>query len=483
MKNKTIVGVSTTGLLLALLTFAPFSRPNIGSWMVMAETEDQSGTTESNNPLISEKYVTDDDGNPIMGEDGYALTETEKDEEGNVIRISYYDLDRNPAMSVSKGYAEMVKEYNENGFLIKEQYLDTKGNLVVTAKGYAEIRYECDENGNAIETWYRNEEGRPTEVKGVYHIHQEYDENGNSIISFRYDANEDLVDEILTLKEYDENNHVITETFVNRNKEPVMSAAKGYSVVRKEYNDKGLVSKESYFNTDGRAVIGSDGYASIKKEYNDAKKVTYEAYFGIDGNPAYLKGGYAAVEKDYDDNGKVSTTRYLDGERNPVSRSDKGYAAWKREYDENGNVKVESYYDEAGQPTASSDGYASVVKDYNESAKVIRETYYDVDGNPVASSKGCYILAKDYNEDGRVSSERYLDAAGNPMLISFMSDPPAYSMFWICSRIFSSSALISTTTLESSRSEHFEPMVLVSRLISCMRKSSFRPTGSEACSI
>ena len=56
-------------------------------------------------------------------------------------------------------------------------------------------------------------------------------------------------------------------------------------------------------------------------------------------------------------------------------------------------------------------------------------------------------------------------------------------MFWICSRIFSSSAFTSTTTRAISRSLHLEPMVLVSRLISCMRKSSLRPMGSWARSM
>ena len=48
-------------------------------------------------------------------------------------------------------------------------------------------------------------------------------------------------------------------------------------------------------------------------------------------------------------------------------------------------------------------------------------------------------------------------------------------MFWVCSRIFSSSALISTTIRARRTSVHLEPMVLVSRFISWSRKSSFLP--------
>src|SRR5437868_633878 len=55
-----------------------------------------------------------------------------------------------------------------------------------------------------------------------------------------------------------------------------------------------------------------------------------------------------------------------------------------------------------------------------------------------------------------------------------------YSTFWTCSRNRSSSALIMTTSREMTASFALDPMVLISRFISCERKSSVRPTGSFA---
>ena len=54
----------------------------------------------------------------------------------------------------------------------------------------------------------------------------------------------------------------------------------------------------------------------------------------------------------------------------------------------------------------------------------------------------------------------------------------AHSMFWICSRIFSISALHVTTYCEISTSLALEPRVLSSRAISCVMNSKVRPTGS-----
>jgi len=55
-------------------------------------------------------------------------------------------------------------------------------------------------------------------------------------------------------------------------------------------------------------------------------------------------------------------------------------------------------------------------------------------------------------------------------------------MFWICSRIFSISVFISTTSLVISKLLAFEPIVFVSLFISWTIKSSFFPTGPSCSS-
>ena len=54
---------------------------------------------------------------------------------------------------------------------------------------------------------------------------------------------------------------------------------------------------------------------------------------------------------------------------------------------------------------------------------------------------------------------------------------PLHSMFWICSRNLSTSALIRSMACEIRRSSDFEPIVLTSRCISWTRKSRDFPTG------
>ena len=59
-----------------------------------------------------------------------------------------------------------------------------------------------------------------------------------------------------------------------------------------------------------------------------------------------------------------------------------------------------------------------------------------------------------------------------------MAGGRGYSMFWICSRIFSISDLQVTTSCEISTSLALAPSVLNSRPISWLMNSSVRPTGS-----
>ena len=53
-------------------------------------------------------------------------------------------------------------------------------------------------------------------------------------------------------------------------------------------------------------------------------------------------------------------------------------------------------------------------------------------------------------------------------------------MFWICSRIFSSSAFMAMTVSAMALSAHLEPVVFISRFISCTRKIELPPHGGTA---
>ena len=123
----------------------------------------------------------------------------------------------------------------------------------------------------------------------------------------------------------------------------------------------------------------------------------------------------------------------------------------------------------------------------------LSQSYEDAWTDYVKSLKKRYFIHWDYviltasNEDQAKAFEAQIDfrlkqgLLPKPILMSFI--PAPYSRFWICSRIFSISAFISTTVLAIWKSLALEPMVLVSRFISCTKKSSLRPMATGLLSI
>ena len=77
---------------------------------------------------------------------------------------------------------------------------------------------------------------------------------------------------------------------------------------------------------------------------------------------------------------------------------------------------------------------------------------------------------------------RELTTFPKPMLINFAKAVFClrYSIFWICSRIFSISVLRSIAILETSRSFDLERIVFASRFISYAMKSILRPIPSDS---
>jgi hypothetical protein len=79
----------------------------------------------------------------------------------------------------------------------------------------------------------------------------------------------------------------------------------GYAGWTAKYNEKGKVIYESYFDTNGKAILNQSGYAAIRYKYDDYGNTIRADYFGIDGQPVRSKDGYAGWTAKYNENAKV----------------------------------------------------------------------------------------------------------------------------------------------------------------------------------
>ena len=177
--------------------------------------------------IIEERYL-DEEGNPVMGEEGYASFKKEYDEAGRETKISYYDIEGKPAAPRKLGYAIVTKHYDEEGRLISEFYFgedtmpladqghpsrewiyDGKGRVIREfyrngagepcmnpEKGYAALDRTYDERGFETDIRYYDEYLAPVSVNGAGHISREYDESGKIISERMYLVQEELISEI-----------------------------------------------------------------------------------------------------------------------------------------------------------------------------------------------------------------------------------------------------------------------------------------------
>lgn len=177
--------------------------------------------------IIEERYL-DEEGNPVMGEEGYASFKKEYDEAGRETKISYYDIEGKPAAPRKLGYAIVTKRYDEEGRLISESYFgedtmsladqghpsrewiyDGKGRIIREfyrngagepcmnpEKGYAALDRTYDERGFETDIRYYDEYLAPVSVNGAGHISREYDESGKIISERMYLVQEELISEI-----------------------------------------------------------------------------------------------------------------------------------------------------------------------------------------------------------------------------------------------------------------------------------------------
>ena len=103
---------------------------------------------------------------------GYALATKEVDNNGNVIKESFFDQNDIPCKN-SLGYFVVIKEYDKCNRNIKDTYYDMNGKLMLCNSGYACVKRIFNET--SVSEFYYDELGNPTKAKyGQYGI-RKYD--------------------------------------------------------------------------------------------------------------------------------------------------------------------------------------------------------------------------------------------------------------------------------------------------------------------
>jgi YD repeat-containing protein len=214
--------------------------------------------------LASDEFVNDF-GDLVNKNKGYH-SENEILSEADLVKRSYYQnkllvAQRNYTIdgeltSDNAGISIYEYEYDENGNLLKVQYFDEDRDATQAAfAGPAMIQYEYDVNGNKTKATYFDKYYNLLDL-------------GISIIEYIYDSNNYLTLE----KRYSSDNELVSQTA---------------PIIKYHYNDEGQVTHQSFLDANSEEasrMMGGDDYdiAKIIYEYED-NEISMIHYYNIKG--------------------------------------------------------------------------------------------------------------------------------------------------------------------------------------------------------
>ena len=71
----------------------------------------------------------------------------------------------------------------------------------------------------------------------------------------------------------------------------------GYAAYDKEYDDAGNKTVMKTYGADGKLIAVAKGYAVVRREYNENKLVIHEAYYDENEQSVMSTDGYASFDK------------------------------------------------------------------------------------------------------------------------------------------------------------------------------------------
>lgn len=349
----------------------------------------------------------------VNGASGYVL---EYDENGYQNKQSYIDTEGKAALYTENGVALSTMELDNDptGNVIEYRLLDTHGKLIETSS-FARKKCDYDSIGNLLKETYLDEKGNP------------YMPPKFGYASVKLD--------------YNPQGRVSRLTYLDDNNKPMTLPDVHFCYTTIDYDVRGNISKRAYFDKDGKPIMTNEGISSVEYEYDENGNEKSRQFYNEGGKPCVLNWYCSRVEDSYDDQGNLKSTRYLDTQGKPMTVD--GVATYEYEYDSRGNVTKErplgingsiadgryelrykydgldniierAYFNNAGTAVACAEGYHKEVNKYNSRNQCTEVEYYGAAGNLVnVGNNKCAVIKREFDARGNKTSETFFDCNGN----------------------------------------------------------------------
>ena len=380
---------------------------NLGTYTQLIEYDDYGYT--------SKVTVLDENGEPFVTTDGYAIQRAVNGPNGELLECWAYD-EKDSLMESSYGYSGFVAEYDSVGNMTKIIYYDINRQPKILADGTSGYIDEYDDKNRVVKIINIDGNGTPIENEdGVAITHVRYDEKGN-IVQFAY---YDTKDSALVLEKstgiagwnntYDDNGNTIKREYFGTDEKlaPYNDYMAYYTM---EYDENNFLVAEYYYGVHGEKAVNSQRIHGYQYERDSRGNMTINKPIGIDGKlaPNYLIAKYV-----YDDNNNIVETSYFDRDMAPATNA-RDYHKTTSVYNARGQKLEERFYNTKGELTLSDRGAAIVKYDHNSKGQTIQVSFFGKDGNPCLNNEGYSIHRSEYDNFGRIVKQMFFDKNDKP---------------------------------------------------------------------
>ena len=378
--------------------------------------------------LGKEKFTYDKNGNVVrvdyrtigdqpqpasaLAVDCYTSIEFEHDKDGNFTAVRFKDADDQSVISKQYGVAGYTYSY-KNGLAETRTSIGIDGEVTFDADRQAVLEYSYDANGFLSQCRYLDQSGELSPV-----------DNGIASDSFE----NDVKGTVLTTKFYGLDGNL-------------KSKSSGFAGIIATVDSVGNIIEYRTYGTDWTPCINSEGISGYKAAYNILGLKVEKTNLGVDGSPIQDVDGHYRITYSYDIKGNLSKESYYDPEGKDLFLDRMGIAGYSYKYDENGNLLEKTSFDENGNACNSLNGIGRQTMSYDENFNMTARRSYSVDGELVGGENylydkrgnilesckiggdgnlaaGTMLRRFAYDNHDNVVVEQYFDRSGKPCLDS-----------------------------------------------------------------
>lgn len=281
----------------------------------------------------------------MLSRAGDAAVQLQPDRLGNDLSGRYLGLELEPVLATENRVAGWNATWDEKGQQLSYEYVGLDGAPTAEEDGVSRFVYRYSAVGDLIERRFQAADGKLTL-------------SSDGIAGWT--------------SKFDEHHHEVERTFLDRSGQPAASPKLLFAIQRMQYDDRGHLSRDSYFGLDGCPALSNDGYASEQMVYDNQGNEIESSFFDENGKPTQAKEA-AKVIMTYNKYGKQIERRFYGIDGKLIKNPSTGRAIVRTGYDDAGRQISEASFDENDRPVDRLGlKWSKKITTYDQSGKATR---------------------------------------------------------------------------------------------------------------